>query len=283
MKNYRNYEVNDFLNDDSFREWSRSPTGFSASFWEEWLVLNPDRAEIAKQAFTFLSVIQDKYTSDITIQELDEMVDRLMAAAVKEEERSRRILRWVNQQMAWLAVALISLLAGLGWWVIQLTTRSVTDRIGNYQRWERKANEGNKPITFQLSDGSTVTLEGDSRLWYPRNFQHARREVYLKGKASFDVARNEQKPFIVYTSEFITQVAGTRFLVHSCAQEGTATVTVKSGRVMVQPRHQQVNPTKVAMELTDNQQAVYFRDEARMEKVLVHGLQQTCSHPKNHI
>lgn len=283
MKNYRSYEVNDFLNDDSFREWSRSPTGFSAGFWEEWLILNPDRAEIAKQAFTFLSVIQDKYTSDITAQELDEMVDRLMAAAVIEAEKSSRVLQWVNQHMTWLAAAIISLLAGLGWWVIQLTAKNETDRIGIYQRWERKANEGSKPITFQLSDGSIVTLEGDSRLWYPRNFQHARREVYLKGKASFDVANNVQKPFIVYTSEFITQVAGTRFRVHSCATEGTATVTVKSGRVMVQPRHQEVSPAKIELVLTDNQQAIYFREESRIEKIMLQGLRRTSNQCKNHI
>lgn len=281
MKDYRRYELHDFLNDDSFREWSRDPDGCQAEFWKQWLTDNPDRLDTVLQAMNFLLVMHNKFTATISAEEVSEMVDRLLVAAHEQTERETNIHRLDAQSMPyriWLVAASICLVIGISWWFTSFHHQTATDMLGHFQRWERKANETDHPVTFRLSDGSQVTLESNSRLWYPRDFRQPKREVYLKGKAFFDVAKNQRQPFVVYTTEFITQVAGTRFLIHSYAQEGTATVTVKSGRVTVQPRHQEVSPVKTQLVLVDNQQAVYFREEARIEKVMVHSLCRTSIH-----
>ena len=66
-------------------------------------------------------------------------------------------------------------------------------------------------FSLTLSDGSRVWLNAGSKLKYPEVFAGDHREVYLEGEAYFEVARNEQASFSVYTRDMNLQVLGTSF------------------------------------------------------------------------
>lgn len=83
-----------------------------------------------------------------------------------------------------------------------------------------------------LADGSTVTLNANSKLRYPQNFNGNLRNVYLTGEAYFQVVHNDQKPFIVYSGKLKTQVLGTTFTVKAYSPSKLS-VTVLTGKVGV--------------------------------------------------
>lgn len=86
---------------------------------------------------------------------------------------------------------------------------------------------------LQLSDGTRVWLSANSRLIFPRHFlSKGPREVALVGEAYFEVARNEQQPFVVNCDGLQTTVLGTRFNVRSY-DDGLPQVVLLSGIVEV--------------------------------------------------
>ncbi|SMD38025.1 FecR family protein [Reichenbachiella faecimaris] len=84
-----------------------------------------------------------------------------------------------------------------------------------------------------LPDGSVVTLSENSSLSYSEKFVGDTRSVTLKGKAFFDVKRDESKPFIVNTDQSKIEVLGTSFLVNTESENALTEVMVKTGRVAV--------------------------------------------------
>jgi len=92
-------------------------------------------------------------------------------------------------------------------------------------------NSGNQLQFVQLSDGSSIWLDKNSTLSVDKSFGESIRKVTLEGKAFFDIARDEAKPFIIDANEVDVQVLGTSFTID--ANDDTPSVAVKSGRVEV--------------------------------------------------
>lgn len=109
---------------------------------------------------------------------------------------------------------------------------------------------------LQLPDGTSVTLNHNSRLDYPATFDGATREVYLFGEAFFDVNHDPAKPFIVHTGTLITRVLGTAFNIRAYAQDSQVAVTVSRGKVQVQQGNE-----KVLGLLTAGDQLVVSKEE----------------------
>lgn len=87
-------------------------------------------------------------------------------------------------------------------------------------------------MTLHLGDGSSITLNENSRLTYPRTFHGGARVVRLTGQALFKVSHDPNHPFIVQTALVSTRVLGTVFDVK--AYQGMQTrVTLVEGRVIV--------------------------------------------------
>ena len=84
-----------------------------------------------------------------------------------------------------------------------------------------------------LPDGSTVLLNKNSRLDYPRVFRDTMREVFLSGEAFFDITHLAGWPFIVHTGKLSTRVLGTAFNIRAYPGDKAIAITVTSGRVQV--------------------------------------------------
>lgn len=101
---------------------------------------------------------------------------------------------------------------------------------GNSGKLELTAQ--NEVINERLSDGTDVTLNANSVLAYPPEFDENERRVELKGEAFFDVERNEEKPFVIdLPNEFYVKVLGTSFNIKAIDGSESTEVFVNSGKV----------------------------------------------------
>jgi len=87
-----------------------------------------------------------------------------------------------------------------------------------WQPWARPSSSGYEVATAQgehrtvrLADGSSVALNGNSRLWIAGT--DAREAELLRGEALFNIRHNPQRPFVVRLGDDRIQDVGTRFNV----------------------------------------------------------------------
>ncbi|MCG6190757.1 FecR family protein [Maribellus maritimus] len=86
---------------------------------------------------------------------------------------------------------------------------------------------------YVLPDGSVVTLNWNSQLEFPKNFNDSIREVTIRGEAFFDVKPNAKKPFVINAGNAQVKVLGTSFNVSAYPETETVEVVVKTGKVRV--------------------------------------------------
>jgi len=91
--------------------------------------------------------------------------------------------------------------------------------------------KGGKPGDILLADGTQIQLNVAGTLRYPTSFSGADREVFLEGEARFDVAKDENKPFIVHLQNQTIKVYGTSFNVEAYGDESVHKVTLLSGSI----------------------------------------------------
>jgi ferric-dicitrate binding protein FerR (iron transport regulator) len=101
----------------------------------------------------------------------------------------------------------------------------------NYTQVETKKFEIKK---VDLTDGSVVFLNRNSKVRYPQTFNSNVRQVeLLEGEAFFDVHHDASKPFVVKTGNIITQVLGTAFNIRFYHYRDAITIAVTKGKVSV--------------------------------------------------
>ena len=85
----------------------------------------------------------------------------------------------------------------------------------------------------QLLDGSRVTLAPLSTLRILPGFGERTRELSLEGEAMLDVVHDSTRPFRVYVGAAVAEDIGTRFDIRGYADEGSVTVAVAEGAVLL--------------------------------------------------
>lgn len=90
-----------------------------------------------------------------------------------------------------------------------------------------------------LSDNTILHVNSGTLVIYPRHFIGNKREIYIDGEAYLEVYPNENKPFVVKTSNnFNVEVLGTSFNVCSYKELSTASVVLVKGSVDVKSANQ---------------------------------------------
>ena len=282
---YRKYRFEDFARDECFRQWVIDSEPESALFWEEWLLQNPDCADTVQLAKALLLALEDN-TAPLNETELT----RITEAVLNEPQRTD-LSFWKNT--AFRMAASILLVVGLGFAAYtyfnnpQSVFSYLTDSsLGRGDNYRENINQTRFTQTIRLEDGSIITLYPKSSIRYSKPFDAARREVFLNGKAFFDIAENPQKPFWVYTQHISTQVLGTRFMVDAFAGAKEAKVEVKTGKVSVYTRKdlEKAKETRqlvmAGVVLTPNQQAAFLETEKRLLKSIVAAPEVIIAAPK---
>jgi transmembrane sensor len=122
------------------------------------------------------------------------------------------------RRLAAIAAVLI-LAAGAGWWYISGRSAPIL--------YETALNEQKK---ISLPDGSTVVISPQTSIHVARNYNKAGRTVILSaGEAHFDVAHQEQQPFMVDMDAASVKDIGTSFTVQKT--KDSIKVMVSGGKV----------------------------------------------------
>lgn len=88
-------------------------------------------------------------------------------------------------------------------------------------------------INVRLSDGTNVWINSCSSIEYPALFTDKRRYVKLEGEAYFEVAYNEEKPFIVQTQQGDVEVLGTSFNIEAYPYDNSFITSLMDGSVKI--------------------------------------------------
>jgi transmembrane sensor len=133
-----------------------------------------------------------------------------------------------------------------------------------------KTNPLGQHSSFSLSDGTKIYLGPGSSFSYPTKFSKNTREVLLHGEAYFEVYKNKEKPFIIFTGNIRTQVLGTTFKISSF-KDNPILVSVTSGKVSV-TRTKGNKIEKLAYllpgeQLTCNQNSTVFKSTFNIEDI----------------
>ena len=97
--------------------------------------------------------------------------------------------------------------------------------------WSELIVPSGSKMQMSLQDGTKVWLNADSRLRYDSKFGRTNRSVHLSGEAYFEVAKNEQSPFIVDVGELKIKVTGTHFNVNAYSENHGVSVALIEGAV----------------------------------------------------
>ncbi|GAB4026830.1 FecR family protein [Spirosoma gilvum] len=279
MKNYQDYQIEDFLLDESFNRWaSNQSSPDEQQFWQQWLGQHPEKRDIAEQARLIVGGLTVKPYRDISEPDVQQQLQQI------QFRTHRQPSVWVvaNRSLGWWArvAAMLLLVLGIGWtvWSVrQPANQSIYAELVNASSIKliEKINTTNAPLRVALSDGSQVTLQPASRISFSEQFQGAKREVYLTGEAFFQVQKNPAKPFYVYANEVVTKVLGTSFTVKSYENQANVQVVVRTGRVSVfarkdwQRAEEKANSDIPGVVLTPNQQVVFNRQESHFRRTII--------------
>lgn len=192
------------------------------------------------------------------VTDSDAVYKRLWARIEENASPDRREIKATTRKMSWLykVAAVMLLLLGLSG-LYYLTQDYSKEELLTLQ-------SGSKSIqTVELSDGTIVKIGPNSKFTYPKQFKKNVRTVEVDGQCFFDVKKDTQKPFIVYTENMDVTVLGTQFEVFSYGQENKVEVTLLSGKVEVETSTYLTEDNKT-INLYPNQKMVLDKKDGSM-------------------
>lgn len=251
--NYQNYNAEDFLLDKKFRDWVECPDKQLESFWEEYLNNHPEKRTEVKQAREVLQKMKfRKYT--LTTDEVDGVWGNILKGKNRSvlqqasgdnvlplhpivplaKESNHNVVTRRGYLMIAASMALLFMFAGWLLWPRLLDHEQVyTTAYG-------------ETMAIPLSDGSVATLNANSSLRVPADWQDVR-EVWLEGEAFFQIKKVSQNDnlkqgmpvkFLVHTQGVAVEVLGTRFNVNTRREK--VQVVLNSGKVRLKWQEQEM-------------------------------------------
>lgn len=221
---YCNYNVNDFVWDEDFRNWVLSPSKISEQFWQEWIKLHPESMadiEAAREIIFSLNIAEKKLGAE-------ERADFLDQAMFKITGKKGHTLTTIKRLLV--AASFISLLVVTYFYFLRPVHHQHSQTASKSLFYK---NHKDSDTSIKLSDGTEVVLDAKSSLRIDSFFNRSSRKVYLSGNAFFHVSRDTSKPFYVYCRRMEAKVLGTSFRITSDSLSDKVQLIVRSGIVSV--------------------------------------------------
>lgn len=230
---YEDYTFAEFIKDDFFRTWVVAPDYENNLFWEKWIAKHPEKINDINKARKFILDLNYQDFYPMPEEDFDNLHENIIR--YQNEHQFRDELKKASRRgfsgywyMA-AAILLIGLVTGVTYFTNEGELAGPQETVVIYQTNETPA--GAKK-TFVLTDGTRVKLNSESSLRFPDEFTGTYREVYLQGEAFFEVAENKEQPFLIHSTDFITEVKGTSFNIRAYL-DAPQKIAVVSGLVEV--------------------------------------------------
>jgi len=218
--------------------------------------------ELLQQQYDLLARIWKEKHDDIIDEDNTNaslIISRIMNRAANEGSDADVVTRRKkrrNRLKAWAAVSVFAIITTT---IILFNNKGDTSRSTKQQEQDAIVTQKGSRSRTLLADGTTVWLNGESKLHYENDFTGATREVTLEGEAFFDVVKQEDRPFIVHTSGIDIKVLGTAFNVKSYPEDKNVETTLYRGSVQV---FRQKDSSKNAIQLIPNHTLVLPKQAA---------------------
>lgn len=146
----------------------------------------------------------------------------------KQESPIRLVKPATHRPYAWLryaaSVTVVAVIGALVLWLLQPV-----------QQEPFMAQTGaHEQQNVVLSDGTEINLNESSSLACAEDFGEKTREVLFEGEASFSVAKNAERPFIIRVGDYSVTVLGTKFILRAYPTDSIYTLQLTSGKVKLQ-------------------------------------------------
>ena len=253
--NYRKFKTADFIANEYFIHWVKTPDEEADDFWNNWLDANPDKQEEIYEARQFIEKL-DFPQSPLSKSQRLKMLHNINAQIELDEQKTK--LSTLNPNRFWskmIAACFIGMLAIASWYFYQ-------------NRTIEYATVYEELKYIDLPDGSKVTLNANSSFQTKGNWKDlADREVWLEGEAFFEVNAEPIKgnrKFIVHVGDLDVEVLGTKFNVYTRANhtkvvltEGHVNLALKGGSSLNK------------MDMKPGEMSIYLAKEKRLNKSIV--------------
>ncbi|MEO5602419.1 MAG: FecR domain-containing protein [Cyclobacteriaceae bacterium] len=217
-------------------------------FWENWLLVYPEKLEEVKQARELILAFQyKKYPHDEKQKRKTwAAIERMTEQDESNPEEKLKIFPFYPDQnerakptnntffkivVKWAAVFMGILLMSL--LIINQIDNQLTEGEEIIVR-VNKINPKGQKSKISLPDGSIVYLNGASNISYAPNFSTSKREIILSGEAFFEVAKDSLRPFVVIADKLITTALGTSFNIKAYPEDQEVSISLLTGGVSVQ-------------------------------------------------
>ncbi|MRG44720.1 DUF4974 domain-containing protein [Chitinophaga sp. SYP-B3965] len=240
-------KIHALLLDNRFVDWVMNPQSPYAGYWLEWAARDAEHAWLLEEAKHFLlemRLAEEEGQQDISDVQLEQMLDHIREEITPVRKKKSPAKYW------YMAAAVVTGIIALTTFLLSTGENTITGAAG--KKADHTADviryNGNKEdeLLF-LPDGSKVVLAKGARISYNLLMNGSKREVTLSGEAFFDVAKNPEQPFYIYTENVVVKVLGTSFKVTASGNQES--VAVKTGKVSVYLKGQdlEVSAAKIVL------------------------------------
>lgn len=229
---YQEYTTADFVNDESFTNYVKAADQQATLFWEKWIHDHPsslEKVNEAKEIIGLLSLGKDPLKEEF-YESLKNRIDNTISSQKSDYQPvTKKIFPFFK-----IAAILTGLVIGAG---LLFYMRNKTENIALLT----VSVPYGQTKTIVLPDSSTVILNANSSVKYPKNWDKTNRQIWLNGEAYFQIKHIEQKnqppvAFIVHANLTEVSVLGTVFNVNT--QADSTMVTLVSGKVGLKHKNQ---------------------------------------------
>lgn len=283
MQNRNKYiEIDDFLADESFKRWVLDQN--DQQNWEQWTLENPTRAKLVEEARQLIFAMKVP-ADDLSAAAVQLALENTWQKIENKEKsiRKTKVLFLRNNFIKGLAATLVFGLTSA--WFYNNYFNTLDSKLNYNELIEENSdglleqiNNSNKPQVIILSDGSSVLLQPKSKLSYPKIFVGNERKVYLSGEGFFEISKDANKPFLVFSNEIITKVVGTSFRIKSYKDDPNVEVIVRTGVVRIQSNKSVFNSKKKEVILLPNQALRYVRKNLVFNKITDITMDESLAH-----
>lgn len=260
---YSRAELEELLQNDAFVQWVLKADTASDSYWENWMMQNPEKKDLVLKTKEVVQLLHKAETEELNSTDKDQLVTETWNAITDNINNKTKLVRLRKHWYRYAVAASVTGLLGIGAILfLQKTNKPSVHQqptglvVNNINQSELQCiNNTSSPQLVHLVDGSTITLAKNSSLKYARFLQPNKREVQLEGEAFFEVAKDANRPFYVYAGGIAVKVLGTSFRIVSDKKDGKVTVAVRTGKVLVFRKASDLQ--KEELVLMPQQQAVF--------------------------
>ncbi|WP_278021701.1 hypothetical protein [Flavobacterium ginsengisoli] len=197
MQKRNNYiEIEDFLADESFQLWILSKVDEQG--WEEWTLENLQRAKLVEDARLVLLAMRVP-ESKLSSNEVHEALQETWRKIEHREELSQQSskIKKLKIRRYWISGVAAAILIGIfSTWFFR-SEITANDNVVTYNELVQDNNEGlveqtnnsEKSQIITLSDGSSVLLQPNSKLSYPKIFTGTKERCIYPAKVSLKLVK----------------------------------------------------------------------------------------------